>query len=327
MKFAKGEAGGKTIQNKEPADYIMKPVLIVMAAGMGSRYGGLKQLDPIGPGGELIIDYSLYDAWRAGFETAICVIKKENYEDFKAIMDRGAAKKMNIIYAFQEMADIPEGCYIPEGRVKPWGTSHAILATRKYIDSPFAVVNADDYYGPNGFKVIFDYLSNAEDTDKINCCMVNYYIENTLTENGFVSRGICEEGEDGYLKNIEERLRIEKHGEKIEYTLDEGKTWIEIAKGTPASMNLFGFTATMIKALEKRFEPELKKIYETNPLKGEYLLPRTVGEMIQDGEATCKMLISGDKWYGVTYKEDRPGIVAAMKEKTAAGIYKENIWE
>ena len=305
----------------------MKPVLVVMAAGMGSRYGGLKQLDPIGPGGELIIDYSLYDALQAGFDTAICIIKKENEEAFREIMDRGAAKKMNILYAFQDLNDIPEGYAIPEGRVKPWGTSHAILAARELIQGPFAVINADDYYGPHAFKIMYDYLEKAQDGSKYDFCMVNYYIENTLTENGSVSRGVCEATADGYLAAINERLKIEKHGDTVEYTEDDGASWTVIPKGTPVSMNLFGFTASMITELKARFAPELDKILANNPMKGEYLLPRTVGEMIAEGKASVRMLVSEDKWYGVTYKEDRPGVVAAMKQKTEEGLYKEYLWK
>ena len=304
-----------------------KPILVVMAAGMGSRYGGLKQIDPIGSNGEIIIDFSLYDAKRAGFETAVCIIKHEIEDDFKALMERGAAKNMDIRYAYQELDDIPEGFEIPEGRVKPWGTSHAILAARDIIDGPFAVINADDYYGPEAFKIMYDYLSNACDGEQYDYCMAAYRIENTLTENGSVARGVCRVDEEGRLTGIDERLKIQRNGGVIQFTEDDGATWTDVAEGTPVSMNLFGFTESFMGELKARLAPDLERILRENPMKGEYLLPVTVSRLLEEGKAHVAVLDCPEKWYGVTYKEDRPAIVAAMKEKKDAGLYPENLWE
>ncbi|MCQ2551727.1 MAG: nucleotidyltransferase [Clostridia bacterium] len=302
-----------------------KPVLVIMAAGMGSRYGGLKQMDPIGPAGELIIDYSLYDAKRAGFDTAICIIKKEIEEDFKAIMERGAAKHMNIKYALQDVNAIPEGFKIPEGRVKPWGTGHAILAVKDMVDGPFVVINADDYYGPGVFKALYDYLCNTEDGEYYEYCMAGYKIENTLSELGSVSRGVCVT-KDGYLSHIDERKVVQRNGEKIQFTLDGGETWTDIAEGTPVSMNFFGFTKSIFSELEARFPKELENILKTDPIKGEFYIPLVTSDLVNENKARVKVLPSDDKWFGVTNKEDRALMVAAMKEKTLAGEYPEKLW-
>lgn len=302
-----------------------KPVLVIMAAGMGSRYGGLKQMDPIGPEGEVIIDYSLYDAKRAGFETAICIIKHEIEEDFKALMNRGAAKFMEIKYAFQDINDIPEGFEIPEGRVKPWGTGHAVRAIRNMIDAPFAVINADDYYGPEAFKVIYDYLSNAEDGEYFDYCMVGYKVENTISENGGVTRGVCK-GENGYLQKIHETPEISRREDGIIRATENGEDY-EIPEGTLVSMNFFGFTPSYVKELDERFPAALEEILRTNPVKGEFYVPFVVGSLVEEGKAKVRILDSSDKWFGVTYKEDRPGVVAAMKEKTTNGLYPAALWK
>ena len=303
-----------------------KPVLVVMAAGMGSRYGGLKQIDGMGPNGEIIIDYSLYDAKRAGFETVICIIKHEIEEDFKAIMNRGAAKHLNIEYAYQSLDDLPEGYSIPEGREKPWGTSHAIRAARNLVEGPFAVINADDYYGTEVFKTMYDYLSTAEDKDGVyDFSMMGYKLENTLTEAGTVARGVCLD-KDGYLTDIEERLKIGWHDGKIAYTEDDGKTWTEVPMGTTVSMNFFGFTPSIMKELDERFPAFLDQALKENPMKGEYLIPKTVGELLKEGKATVKILPAEDKWFGVTYHEDKEAFVKAINEKIAEGVYPANLW-
>lgn len=303
-----------------------KPVLAVMAAGMGSRYGGLKQMDPVGPGGELIIDFSLYDAKKAGFETAICIIKREIESDFRELLERGAARCMDIKYAFQELEDIPQGLAVPEGRVKPWGTSHAILAARELIDGPFAVINADDYYGPQAFSLMYDYLSRACDGERYDYCMAAYRIENTLTENGSVARGICRRDGSGRLSGIDERLKVQRNGGDIQFTEDGGASWTSVAEGTPVSMNLFGFTESFMGELQKRLRPELERIIREDPLKGEYLLPVTVSRLLEEGKADVSVLDCPEKWYGVTYKEDRPALVLAMKAKKDAGLYPEKLW-
>jgi len=303
-----------------------KPVLVVMAAGMGSRYGGLKQLDPVGPNGELIIDYSLYDAKRAGFDTAVCVIKKENEEAFREIMERGAAKQMNIRYVYQQLDDIPPGRRIPEGRVKPWGTGHAVLSARKFVNGPFAVINADDYYGPEGYKLIFDYLSSTADGKYYEYCMVNYLIENTVTENGSVARGICEADAGGYLKSITERTQIEVHDGEIIFAEPNGDSgWIE--EGTPVSMNLFGFSESFMPELSAQFAEQFDKLVADNPVKGEFYLPAAVSRLIAEDKARVKLLVTHDKWYGMTYKEDKEAVKKAMAAKTAAGLYpQDGLW-
>ena len=302
-----------------------KPVLVIMAAGMGSRYGGLKQMDPIGSDGELIIDFSLYDAWRAGFETAICIIKKEIEADFKAIMDRGAAGRMNLQYAYQEIDAVPEGFSIPEGRNKPWGTGHALLQAKPLIDGPFAVINADDYYGRDAFVSAYDYLSRAEDQERYDYCMIGYSIENTLTENGHVARGVCALTPEGYLSDIRERTKIQRNQGKIQFTQDD-EHWTTLAEGTPVSMNFFGFTPSFLEELERRFPIVLTELLETNPVKGEFYIPLVVGELIEERRAKVKVIPSQDKWYGVTYKEDKPLVMAAMEEKKKADEYPARLW-
>lgn len=302
-----------------------KPTLVIMAAGMGSRYGGLKQMDKLGPAGEVIIDYSLYDAKRAGFEDVVCIIKHEIEDGFKEIMNKGAAKHMNIRYAYQDINAIPEGFSIPEGRVKPWGTGHAILAAKDFIDGPFAVINADDYYGPGVFKTLYDYLLTAQDGEKYDYCMAGYMIENTLTENGSVARGVCV-AKDGYLQRIDERTKVQKNNGIIQFSEDDGASWTDIEPGTVVSMNYFGFTPSILKELEAKFPENLKKIIETNPLKGEFYIPIVTSELINEGKATVKVLPCHDKWFGVTYKEDREVVVNNIKKLTEEGLYPADLW-
>lgn len=305
-----------------------KPVLVVMAAGMGSRYGGLKQIDPVGNHGRLIIDYSIYDAKRAGFDTVVFVIKHEIEEAFhEAIGDR-LSKFINVKYAYQQLDDLPEGYEVPDGRVKPWGTCHAVLAARKIVDGPFAVVNADDYYGPEGFREIYQYLESHPDSEGCyEFAMVGYLLGNTVTEYGHVARGICEEDADNYLVKVTERTHIEKMGDDARFTEDDGKTWTEVPGSTIVSMNLWGFTESFLKEAEARFPKFLDTTIKTNPLKGEYFLPSVVTQLLEEGKARVKVLRSADKWYGVTYKEDKPCVVAAIAEKTASGLYPDKLWE
>ncbi len=304
-----------------------KPVLVVMAAGMGSRYGGLKQLDPVGNHGQLIIDYSIYDARRAGFETVVFVIKHEIEDAFKAAIGDRLSRVMDVKYAYQDLTDLPEGYAVPEGRVKPWGTAHAILAAWKVIDGPFAVINADDCYGPQGFKAIYDYLSAHPDREGCyEYAMVGYLVGNTVTENGYVARGVCEEDKDGYLLKVTERTHIAKDGENARYTEDEGKTWVELPGDTIVSMNLWGFTKSFLTEAEARFPAFLDRALAENPLKGEYFLPSVVTQLLEEGKARVKVLRSHDKWYGVTYKEDKPMVVSALAEKTAQGLYPDDLW-
>ena len=302
-----------------------KPTLVIMAAGMGSRYGGLKQMDKLGPAGEVIIDYSLYDAKRAGFEDVVCIIKHEIEDGFKEIMNKGAAKHMNIRYAYQDINAIPEGFSVPDGRVKPWGTGHAILAAKDLIDGPFAVINADDYYGPGVYKTLYDYLLTAQDGEKYDYCMAGYKIENTLTENGSVARGVCV-AKDGYLERIDERTKVQLNDGKIQFTEDDGESWTTVEPGTVVSMNYFGFTPSILKELEEKFPDDLREIIEKNPLKGEFYIPIVTSELINEGKASVKVLPCNDKWFGVTYKEDRAVVVENIKRLTEEGLYPADLW-
>ena len=304
-----------------------KPVLVVMAAGMGSRYGGLKQIDPVGSHGEAILDYSLFDARKAGFETAVIIIKEAIREEFMQTVGKRLEKcPLEIRYAYQELTALPEGYTVPEGRTKPWGTSHAVLSARDAIDgAPFAVINADDYYGQAAFQVIFDALSQAKDDAFYRYCMVGYELGKTVTDYGSVSRGVCAT-ENGYLTTITERTRIEKYEGGIHYT-EDGTNWVDLPANTTVSMNLLGFTPSFLDELAARFPAFLDKALAENPLKGEYLLPHTVHLLLQEKKATVQVLTSPDQWYGVTYAEDKPFVMAAIRGFTEAGKYPDGLWK
>ncbi|MBQ6703938.1 MAG: nucleotidyltransferase [Clostridia bacterium] len=305
-----------------------KPVLVVMAAGMGSRYGGLKQIDPVGAHGQLIIDYSIYDARRAGFETVVFIIKHEIEDAFKEAIGDRLSKVIDVRYAYQELNDLPEGYAIPEGRVKPWGTAHAALAARNVVEGPFAIINADDYYGPEAFKTIYDYLSQNPDTPGCyEYAMVGYLLGNTVTEHGHVARGVCVEDENNFLVTVTERTRIEKDGENARFTEDDGATWTALPGNTIVSMNMWGLTKSFMDEAWAGFPAFLDKALAENPLKGEYFLPSVISSLIQAGKARSKVLRSADKWYGVTYQADKPVVVAAIAEKTVEGVYPDNLWE
>lgn len=304
-----------------------KPVLVVMAAGMGSRYGGLKQIDPVDAQGHIIMDFSIYDAVKAGFEKVIFIIKKANEADFKAAIGDRLSKVIDVEYVFQDLQNIPEGYEVPADRVKPWGTGHAILSCLGVVDAPFAVINADDYYGSHAFQMIYDYLTTHADDDKYRYTMVGYVLENTLTENGHVARGVCVTDENGYLKEINERTHIEKRENGTAYTEDDGQTWNVIPEGSTVSMNMWGFTPSILAELKARFSKFLDENLEKNPLKCEYFLPFVVDELLNEGKATVQVLKSLDKWYGVTYKEDKPVVVAAIQRLKDSGLYPEKLWE
>ncbi len=306
-----------------------KPVLVVMAAGMGSRYGGLKQIDPVGSHGEAILDYSLYDAYEAGFETAVIIIKEAIKDDFMEFVGKRLEKcPMEIRYAYQEMHKIPEGFSIPEGRVKPFGTSHAVLCAKDEIgDAPFAVINSDDYYGKSAFKVIFDYLSNAKNGDKQDYCMVGYLLGNTVTDNGSVARGVCKPDAKGNLADIVERTKIEKYDGGIHFTEDDGATWEDLAADTIVSMNMFGFTPSFLDELDRLFPDFMANQLPGNPAKAEFLLPRSVDVLLKEGKADVKILTSADRWYGVTYAADKPMVVAALKALADEGKYPDGLWK
>lgn len=298
-----------------------------MAAGMGSRYGGPKQVDKITDEGEIILDFSLYDAMMAGFDKALFIIREEHRELFRELIDERAGRYMDVEYVYQDLNDIPDGCYVPEGREKPWGTSHAILACRDVIDGPFAVINADDYYGPGGFVSIYEYLTETKDTDRLRFCMAGYELKNTVTENGHVARGICEMDGDGYLMDIVERLKIEKRPEGIAYTEDDGRTWHVLPGDTLVSMNFWGFTAGMMDELREGIGAFFAERVPADPLKSEYLLPTTVDRLIKEGKAQVKVLPCRDKWCGVTYREDKKQVRDELQSKKDRGEYPEKLWK
>ena len=306
-----------------------KPILVVMAAGMGSRYGGLKQIDPVGSHGEAILDFSLFDAWEAGFEKVVIIIKEAIREDFMATVGKRLAKcPLEIVYAYQELNKLPAGFSVPEGRIKPWGTCHAALCAREAIDgAPFAVINADDYYGKDAFKKIYDYLCNLSDDDENKYCMVGYELGKTVTDHGHVSRGVCQVSEDGHLIDIVERTRIEKCDGGIHFTTDDGKTWQDLPAETPVSMNLWGFTPRFLDEMAAGFPEFLAEEVPKNPMKAEYFLPGLVGALLKENKATVRVLRSADKWYGVTYVADKPVVVAALAEMAKAGFYPDGLWE
>lgn len=301
---------------------MQKPALVVMAAGMGSRYGGLKQIDPVGRHGEIIMDYSLYDALEAGFEKVVFIINHRIEKDFYDVIGRRAEKHMEVRYVFQQPeAMLPAGFAVPEGREKPWGTAHALLCCKNDVNEPFAAINADDYYGKRAFSVLYNYLKNAKDGDKADFSMVGYLAKNTLTEHGSVARGVCEVDQKGELVNIVERLKIFKTPEGPAYTEDDGKTFVHFPEDNLVSMNFFGFTPALFPALEARFPAFLTEAIEKNPLKGEFLIPQEVGRMLQAGKASVRVLSSPDRWYGVTYREDKPEVMQALNDLTDAGAY------
>ena len=304
-----------------------KPVLVIMAAGMGSRYGGLKQIDPIEKQGHIIMDFSIYDAKRAGFEKVVFIIMKENEADFKEAVGKRMEAVMEVEYVFQDLHNIPEGFEVPEGRVKPWGTAHAVLSAIDVVDGPFAVINADDYYGRDAFQKIYDFLSTTEDDDKYHYTMVGYQLKNTVTDNGHVARGVCSVDENNYLVKVEERTRIEKRGDGIAFTEDEGETWQELASDSIVSMNMWGFSASFLKEIKAGFAAFLEEGLAKNPMKCEYYLPSVVTKLLVEDRATVTVLETTDKWYGVTYKEDKPLVMEAIQAMKDNGIYPEQVWE
>ena len=304
-----------------------KPILVIMAAGMGSRYGGLKQIDPVDEHGHIIIDFSLYDAMRAGFERAIFIIKKENEQAFKEVIGDRVSKHMEVKFVFQDLKDVPEGFEIPEGRVKPWGTAHAIYSCRDVIDAPFAVINADDYYGVEAFKVIYDYLVSHSDDEKYRYAMVGYRLGNTLTEFGSVARGVCVTSEDGYLLGVDEKTNIIKTETGAAFSEDGGETYTEISPDTPVSMNMWGFYPSIIKEFGIALDDFFANKVALNPLKSECFIPIEVDNLLKKDKATVKVLSSKDKWFGVTYKEDKPFVQASVKALKENGVYPEKLWE
>lgn len=303
-----------------------EPILVIMAAGLGSRYGGLKQIDPIGPGGERLLDYSIYDALRAGFRRVIFVIRAENQAVFEECVLGVLPEDIEAHLVFQEFSDVPEGFVPPTGRTKPWGTGHAVRAARNRIDAPFGVINADDYYGPEGFQALYDFLSGEAQEKDDAYALIAYPISHTLTPNGSVSRGICET-KDGLLTHITERVAVYADGENAKYTEDGGKSFFTIPGDTPCSMNFWGFPCAFLTAVEESFQRFLNEKLPKNPLKAEFYLPEIVGEQLESGKARVHMRYSRDRWFGVTYREDRESAKKEMQKRIEQGMYPKKLWD
>ncbi len=297
------------------------PILLIMAAGMGSRYGGLKQMDPVGPAGEFILDYSLFDAKRAGFERAVVVIKRENERDFREVL--GDRVQFPIEYAYQELADLPDGFAVPEGRVKPWGTGHAVLAARELIDAPFCVINADDYYGAEAFRLCCGRLKNVRDDGDLS--MVGYLLRNTLSETGYVARGVCEVNAQNELTDINERTHIISTVDGPLMTEDQ-QTYTRLSEDSIVSMNMWGFPQAMMQRFREGFPAFLERAQKENPLKGEYFIPSVVDGQLNAGKARVTVDTTRDRWYGVTYREDKPLVTAALRRMTDEGLYPSPLW-
>ena len=310
-----------TLYDKE--DFMHQPTLVIMAAGMGSRFGGPKQITPVDAQGHIIIDFSLHDAWQAGFRHVVFIIKREMREEFEKTIGCRAAAHFHVTYVYQELTDLPEGYSVPQERSKPWGTGHAVASCRSVIDGPFAVINADDFYGPTAFTHIYRHLISNQDDSVY--AMVGYRLRNTVTEHGSVARGVCRV-ENGKLTGITERTKIFKRGDNAAYTEDDGATFTEISGSTIVSMNLWGFSAKMMRELWARFPAFLNKNLPVNPQKCEYFLPFVVDEQICDGSASVNVLPCEETWYGVTYREDLESVRSAIADMKAQGIYKEDLW-
>jgi hypothetical protein len=300
----------------------MKPTLFVLAAGMGSRYGGLKQLDGVGPSGETIMDYSIYDAVHAGFGKLVFVIRKSFEKDFREKIVKKYEHKIPVELVFQDLDNLPAGFSVPEGREKPWGTNHAVMMGKDVIHEPFAVINADDFYGCESYKVLADYLSELDNT-RNQYCMIGYRVGNTLSESGTVARGICETDAEGNLTGVVERTQVMRIDGEVKYK-DENDQWISIPDNTPVSMNMWGFTPDYFEYSEKYFVEFLKKNIQ-NP-KAEFFIPLVVNELIVNNTAKVKVLDTPSKWFGVTYAEDRPGVVAKLQQLVDDGVYPSPLW-
>ncbi|NLI70301.1 MAG: nucleotidyltransferase [Firmicutes bacterium] len=300
--------------------------LVIMAAGLGSRYKGLKQIDPVGPCGEVIMEYSIHDALKAGFERVVFIIKEEFYELFRRNIGRKIEKRADTDYVFQGLEDLPDGIEVPSGREKPWGTGHAVLCCKEVVRTPFAVINADDFYGAATFEALQAFLCEKEGTGKLPVyALVGFLIENTLTEHGTVARGVCTVGEDGNLIDITERTRIKKCGEEACFT-EDGLAWNPIPRGSTVSMNTWGFMPDVFDELEKGFEEFFERYPYPEILTAEYYLPEFANRLLVDNKAKIRVLRTDAQWYGVTYKEDKPVVERAISELIAGGLYPRDLW-
>ena len=300
-----------------------KPTLVIMAAGMGSRFGGCKQITPVDESGHVIMDYSIFDALQAGFGKIICVIKPEMEADFRAVIGDRIAKKAKLAYAYQTIDRLPEGFTVPEGRVKPWGTAHAVLCAADQIEGDFCAINADDFYGRGAFRAAADFLTGNHAPNEH--AMVGYLIENTLTENGYVSRGVCEADEQGKLKAITERVHIEPREGGAAY-IEEGEKEVFLPAGTLVSMNMWAFSHSILDEMKQRFVTFLNTRAVENPLKAEYYLPGVPDALIREGKGSVQLLKTREKWYGVTYHEDLAAVQAAMEKLRETGVYPKELW-
>ena len=301
--------------------------LVIMAAGIGSRFGGgIKQLEPVGPNGEIIMDYSIYDALQAGFDKVVFIIRRDLEKDFKEIIGNRIEKVTKVAYAYQELDNLPEGFTVPADRKKPWGTGHAVLSVKGLVDGPFMVINADDYYGKEGFRRIHDYMVNEmkEDSDVYDLCMGGFMLENTLSENGGVTRGVCQVDENGCLKAVTETYDIQLVDGCLK-AADVAGNPVPVKAGCHASMNMWGLPASFMKVLEEGFPEFLAQIKEGD-IKSEYLLPEIINRKVREGKATVKVLETPDKWFGVTYKEDKQAVVDSLRALIAGGAYPEKLY-
>ncbi len=304
-----------------------KSILVIMAGGMGSRYGGLKQIDPIDEEGNLIIDYSLYDAKKAGFEDVVFIINHGIEQEFRRVIGSRIEQVLGVSYVYQELNALPDGFTIPDGRIKPWGTAHAILCCKELLDGPFAVINADDYYGYTGFRSIYDFLSEEQPDDgHYRIGMVGYQLDHTLTEHGHVSRGICEVDDRGILQGVKERTHIVKRTDGVYFTEDDGQSFERLADTSIASMNMWGFPASILQEIETGFTAFLEKRVQDNPLKCEYFLPQIVNDLIEQNKAVVQVLPTQEQWYGVTYQADKAVVTEAVGRMKKDGIYPESLW-
>lgn len=322
MKIKSADYKTKSNLNIERNNNVMKPTLVVMAAGVGSRYGGLKQIDPVGPDGEIILDYSVYDAIRAGFGKIVFIIRRDIEKDFKAVIGLHFADRIKVEYVFQELTDLPAGFGVPEGRSKPWGTGHAIMACRNIVQEPFAVINADDLYGAQSYKILADYLSNLDPAGKA-YAMVGFRIANTLSDHGHVTRGICEVDADRMLLGVVERFKIEKTQNGARYQ-DENEQWVGLKGDEIASMNMWGFTPTLFKYLEQKFPLFLKAA--AGNIKAEFLMPSIADELIKARQITMQVLDTPEKWLGITYKDDKPEVQKNIRNLVDRKIYPSPLW-
>lgn len=303
-----------------------KPVLVIMAAGMGSRYGGLKQIDSVDEQGHIIIDFSIFDAIKAGFRKVIFIIKKEMEEEFKEVIGNRIEKIVDVDYVFQEITNVPENFVVPEGRMKPWGTGHAILCCKDKVKGPFAVINADDFYGREAFTKIYDFLNSINENQNNLYTMVGYQLKNTLTENGSVARGVCDVNEEGFLTEITERTKIEKFEDGVKFYDSDQDIWQDISIDSTVSMNLWGFKENIMNELEKEFAIFLDNEVSNNQLKSEFFLPTVVQHMIEKQKVQVKVLHSDDKWFGVTYREDKEIVLKEIAKLKEQGVYPTNLW-